>query len=78
MDLLVRTLVHLVGLPLEEAVQLVSFNPAKFLGLDHRQGVIAPGKDADLVVLDSNLEVKMTMVQGEIVYDNLREGAVKK
>ena len=59
-------------------MQLASFNPAKFLGLDHRQGVIAPGKDADLVVLDSNLEVKMTMVQGEIVYDNLREGAVKK
>ncbi|MDK2897321.1 MAG: N-acetylglucosamine-6-phosphate deacetylase [Candidatus Atribacteria bacterium] len=78
MDLLVRTLVYLVGLPLEEAVQLVSFNPAKFMGLDHCQGVVAPGKDADLVVLDSNLEVKMTVVQGEIVYDNLREGAVKK
>ena len=78
MNLVVKTLVHLVGLPLEEAIQLVSFNPAKFLGLDYRQGVIAPEKDADLVVLGSNLEVKMTMVQGEIVYDSLREGVVRK
>ncbi|HOQ68114.1 MAG TPA: N-acetylglucosamine-6-phosphate deacetylase [Candidatus Atribacteria bacterium] len=78
MDLVLKTLVHLVGLPLGEAIQLVSFNPARFLGLDHRQGIIAPGKDADLLILDPGLEVKMTMVQGEIVYDNLRKGAEEK
>jgi N-acetylglucosamine-6-phosphate deacetylase len=38
------------------------------LGLDHRKGVIAVGKDADLVVLDSRFEVDMTVIGGNIVY----------
>jgi N-acetylglucosamine-6-phosphate deacetylase len=78
MDLLLKTLVWQVGLPIGEAIQLMSFNPAKFLNLEHRQGVIAQGKDADLVILDQDLEVKMTLVQGKVVFDNLRECEVQK
>ncbi|MGV3587689.1 MAG: amidohydrolase family protein [Adhaeribacter sp.] len=38
------------GLSEEEALKLVTLNPAKLLHLDHRMGSIKPGKDADLVL----------------------------
>lgn len=68
MDQILRTLVQEMGFPLEQAVQMTSFNPARFLGIADTKGTITPGKDADLVVLDRNLQVRLTMVQGQIVY----------
>ncbi|MEZ4586800.1 MAG: amidohydrolase family protein [Gemmatimonadales bacterium] len=43
------------GFPTETAVQIMSANGAKILGFDDRVGTIAPGKAADLVVLDGDL-----------------------
>jgi dihydropyrimidinase len=40
------------GIPLERLVELVSSNPARAMGLAPRKGVIAPGADADLAILD--------------------------
>ena len=42
------------GFSLAEAIQIVTLNGAKFLGLDNRIGSIATGKQADLVVLEGN------------------------
>ena len=53
---------------LAQAVQTVTLNPARLLGLEARKGSIAPGKDADLVLLNEDLSVHSTMVAGEIVY----------
>ncbi|MFF4689587.1 N-acetylglucosamine-6-phosphate deacetylase [Streptomyces sp. NPDC001307] len=54
-------------LPVEDAVQALSFNPARLLGLSDRIGSLEPGKDADLVVLDADFDVKGVMRQGEWV-----------
>lgn len=56
-----------VGLDLGEAVQMVSANPARLLGLDTK-GALVTGNDADIVVLDHEFRVLMTIVEGEIVY----------
>ena len=62
----VKVLVEEVGLSIGEAIQMASANPAVFLGL-RSKGTLAPGKDADITVLDRNYRVLMTMVGGKIV-----------
>jgi imidazolonepropionase-like amidohydrolase len=42
------------GFSAAEAIQIATLNGAKFLGLEDHIGSIAPGKQADLVVLDGN------------------------
>ena len=53
------------GLPLEEAVKATSYNQCVSLGIPDR-GEIAPGKIADIVLVDENLNPKMTIVSGEM------------
>ena len=61
----VRNSVHLVGMPLEEAVRMASTYPAEFLGLGATHGRIVPGYRADLVALDADLQVVATWIAGE-------------
>jgi len=68
MDTMVRFLVQEVGLPLEVAVTMAATTPARVAGVDARKGTIMVGKDADLVVLDEDLYVAMTLVGGQVVY----------
>lgn len=68
MNELVRTMVRLAGCPLLDAVQMASTTPATALGLGATKGRLRPDYDADLVVLDSDLEVAATVVAGAVVY----------
>jgi N-acetylglucosamine-6-phosphate deacetylase len=61
MEKAVRNMVELVGVPLTDAVRMASLNGAKVLGLEHQKGILAVGKDADLVILDKQFEVQMTI-----------------
>ncbi|MEK6264674.1 MAG: N-acetylglucosamine-6-phosphate deacetylase [Clostridium sp.] len=47
-----------------EAINLVSINPARELGLDKVKGSLEVGKYADIVILDSNFNVHQTIVVG--------------
>ena len=60
----VRNCVDLLGLPLEEAARMAATYPARFLGLGDRLGRIAPGFQADLVLLDEALRVRSTWIAG--------------
>ncbi|KWX08558.1 hypothetical protein TR74_14505 [Carbonactinospora thermoautotrophica] len=61
-----------VGVPIEQASRAASLTPARLLGLDGRIGSIEEGKDADLVVLDDDLEVVAVMRRGEWVREFAR------
>ena len=60
----VRNAIALLGLSLEDAVMMASAAPAAFLGLTGRRGGIAPGHAADLVLLDDDLRVLRTWIDG--------------
>lgn len=60
----VRNTVLHSGVPLAAAVTAATRTPARVLGIDDRVGTLAPGKDADLVVLDADLRVIAVMAGG--------------
>jgi N-acetylglucosamine-6-phosphate deacetylase len=60
----VRNAVALLGLDLVEAARMASEYPAEFLGLGHELGRIAPGYRANLVLLDDELRVRNTWIEG--------------
>lgn len=66
MDRAVRTAVK-AGIPLEDALTMASATPSKVLGTEGRRGSIMVGMDADLVRLDKDLQVSMTVAAGRIL-----------
>ena len=67
-DRLVRTMIRDGGCSLEEAVRMMTRNPAVFMGIADRKGAIAPGKDADIVIFDDDINVGVTIINGKVVY----------
>ena len=59
-----RTVVKKMGIPLETAVACATMNPAKALGAYQNYGSITPGKKANLVLLDKDLNIKMVFKDG--------------
>ena len=67
-DLLVRTMIKLAGLSVHKAVQMMSYNPSKILGIDNKIGSLAVGKDADIIIFDRNIDIQKTFVKGRMIY----------
>lgn len=51
-----------------EAIQMASLIPAKSLGIDNVCGKLHEGYDADFIVLDENLDLKATFLNGKRVF----------
>jgi N-acetylglucosamine-6-phosphate deacetylase len=64
----IKNLVQFTGCTLTDAIQFASRNPAKLLNIFHKKGSIEIGKDADLVVMNKDLEVVLTLSQGREIY----------
>lgn len=67
MDHCVRTFHQRTGVGLVETIRMASLTPARIAGVAQDQGSIAPGKWADLLVLDRDLQVRQVFVRGERV-----------
>lgn len=70
MDRAVQNAVKFLGVDIPLAVRMASMNPAQVLGLSEKKGQIKVGCDADLVLLDKNLYVLQTWVQGKCCFQN--------
>ena len=66
LDHAVRTFYRQTGAPLPEVIRMASLTPARIAGHDKEVGSIAPGKRADLLVLNSNLEVLQVYLAGKL------------
>jgi len=69
LDQAVRNIVEFTVASLPEAIQMATLTPARSIGVSNRKGSLEPGKDADIVFLDDDLNVLQTMVGGEVVYE---------
>lgn len=67
MDKLVWNMVKKAGIPLEDAVRMASETPAKIIGIDNCKGTLQRGKDADIVILDKDVNVRCVFSYGKIV-----------
>ena len=66
----VKNLVLKLGVPFIDAVGYATENPAKHIGVFNKKGSIEAGKDADFCVLDSEINVSMTVRAGNIIFQN--------
>jgi len=64
----IKNLVETANAKLTDAVRMASVNGAKVLNIENRIGILAVGKDADMVIMNDAYEVVMTILKGKIVY----------
>jgi len=74
MDVCVRNMVGQVGVSFADALRMAAYNPAEVIGIDDSIGSLAPGKKANIAVFDKNLNVKMTFINGNLVYEEKNNG----
>jgi N-acetylglucosamine-6-phosphate deacetylase len=66
LDRAVRHMVAL-GVPVASAVQMATFNPARLLGIEARKGRLIPGADADILLLDEELNTSRVFARGSAI-----------
>lgn len=62
----VKNLWENTDLSLQQVIRTVTINPAKLIGLDSEIGSLEIGKKADIVIFDNNIDIKATIIDGEI------------
>lgn len=65
---MIPVLTDVVGVPLWEAIRMVSLNPARLLGMDARKGSIELNKDADLAIFNPDFSAWRVMIAGQWVH----------
>ncbi|MCC3358087.1 N-acetylglucosamine-6-phosphate deacetylase [Bacillus sp. REN16] len=69
----VRNMMEFTGCSLQDITEMTAVNPAKQINVFDRKGSIKAGKDADIVIVNNQLEVIMTFCRGELAYSKREE-----
>ncbi len=69
----VRNMMKFTDCSLQDITQMTAVNPAKQINVFDRKGSIKAGKDADIVIVNDQLEVIMTFCRGKLAYSNREE-----
>jgi N-acetylglucosamine-6-phosphate deacetylase len=69
LDVALLNLIRFTKKTIEELIPLFTVNPAKMLNIFDKKGSIAIDKDADLILLNNDLKVEKTFVNGKLVFD---------
>lgn len=62
----VHNMVFKMNIPIHNAVRMASLNPAKAIKIDDRKGSLEVGKDADMIIFDSDINILASIVGGDI------------
>jgi N-acetylglucosamine-6-phosphate deacetylase len=68
LDVCLRNGIQRIGLNLRDAVRMATLTPAAIVGVDDRKGSLEVGKDADIVVMDANADIRVTIARGCVAY----------
>jgi N-acetylglucosamine-6-phosphate deacetylase len=61
-------MLEMAEVPLIECIRMISETPARIMNIQDRKGSIAPGKDADIVIFNDQIEVQQTFVMGKSIF----------
>jgi N-acetylglucosamine-6-phosphate deacetylase len=68
MDQALRNVLEMTGVTLQQAIRMLSYNPALSAKVAHRKGCLQAGYDADLAIFDADLTLQATICRGEIAF----------
>ena len=68
---LVYNLYRHADIPLLDTVKMATLTPAKRIGVANRKGMITAGYDADILLFDDNIDIRMVMVNGKMLFNRL-------
>lgn len=71
LNIAVKNMVETANAKITEAVRMASLNGAKVVNFEHKKGILAVGKDADIVVLNDDYEVETTILGGRIAFQKV-------
>lgn len=77
----IRYMVQRLGMPLEETLAYVTVNVAKALGLSEKKGCIKEGADADILLLDKDMNLHTVIGKGSVMmeeYKVIKKGTYEK
>ncbi|EPY6467408.1 N-acetylglucosamine-6-phosphate deacetylase [Clostridium sporogenes] len=68
LDNAIKNMKNNIDASLCEIISMVTINPAKDINIYDKKGSIEKGKDSDIVIFDKDINISMTIVDGNIVY----------
>lgn len=69
----VKNMIAFSGCSFQDVIEMAAVNPSKLLNIYHKKGSLIQGKDADIVIMNGNLEILKTFCRGELAFDR-KEG----
>ena len=67
MDRLIKTMTLKAGIPLYDVIRMISETPSKIMNVYNRKGSLQRGKDADILIIDKNYEVRGVIAMGKTI-----------
>lgn len=67
-DIIIRTMIQKAGVPIQDALRMASETPARIMKIIDKKGILEKGKDADIIIVNENIDILYTIVGGKVVY----------
>ena len=68
MDVCVRNGLEQMDLSLKDALRMSTLTPAEIIGVNNSKGSLEKGKDADILIMDEEINIHKTIIQGKLEY----------
>lgn len=65
LGLALKHMTRFTGIPFEKMLRTVTVNPAKLLNIENKKGLLKKGNDADILILDKELNIKDVFIKGK-------------